>query len=185
MDIGLMCYRRLGSVSSSFLPYLIGGISETKNDEREYTARAGADLRYEITPQLRLMGAANPDFENIEQAVESIDFSYGERYVPDRRPFFSEGGNAYWLDNFFHSRRIIDMDGGIKLFGKLHKNTSIGTLGTYHQNNQNFVFRGIQSLSATSLHHCSFPVSSPTRCWIEQCWPSVRLCSTRQVFSTV
>ena len=139
-----------------FLPYLIGGIGETKNDKREYTARAGADLRYEITPQLRLIGTANPDFENIEQAVESIDFSYGERYVPDRRPFFSEGGNAYWLDNFFHSRRIIDMDGGIKLFGKLGKNTSIGTLGTYHQNNQSVIFRGIQSLTATSYITAAF-----------------------------
>ena len=139
-----------------FLPYFIGGISETETDEQKYTARAGADLRYEITPQLRLIGTANPDFQNIEQAVESIDFSYGERYVPDRRPFFSEGGNAYWLDNFFHSRRIIDMDGGIKLFGKLGKNTSIGTLGTYHQNNQSVIFRGIQSLTATSYITAAF-----------------------------
>ena len=139
-----------------FLPYLIGGISETKSNEKEYAARAGADLRYEVTPQLRLIGTANPDFENIEQAVESIDFSYGERYVPDRRPFFSEGGNAYWLDNFFHSRRIIDMDGGLKLFGKLGKNTSIGTLGTYHQNNQSVIFRGIQSLTATSYVPAAF-----------------------------
>ncbi len=51
------------------LPYLIGGINETETDKREYTARAGADLRYEITPQLRLIGTANPDFENIEQAA--------------------------------------------------------------------------------------------------------------------
>jgi len=133
-----------------FLPYLIGGISETEIDDREYTARTGADLRYEITPQLRLIGTANPDFDNIEQAVEGIDFSYGERYVPDRRPFFSEGGNIYRLGNFFHSRRIIDMDGGLKLFGKLGKNTSVGTLGTYHQNNKNIILRGLQSLTATS-----------------------------------
>ena len=77
------------------LPYIIGGISETKTSvgatsgsQRESTARAGADLRYEVTPQLRLIGTVNPDFENVEQAVEGIDFSYGERYVSDRRPFF-------------------------------------------------------------------------------------------------
>ena len=64
------------------LPYLIGGISETdtsveatSGSRRESTARAGADLRYEITPQLRLIGTVNPDFENVEQAVEGIDFS--------------------------------------------------------------------------------------------------------------
>ena len=132
------------------LPYIIGGISETETDERKYTARGGADLRYEVTQQLRLIGTANPDFDNIEQAVEGIDFSYGERYVEDRRPFFSEGGNVYNLGNLFHSRRIMDMDGGLKLFGKLGKNTSVGTLGTYHRNNQNFILRASQSLTATS-----------------------------------
>ncbi len=138
------------------LPYLISGISETETDEREYTARAGADIRYEVTPQLRLIGTANPDFENIEQAVEGIDFSYGELYVPDRRPFFSEGGNVYRLDRLFHSRRIMDMDGGLKLFGKLGKNTSIGTLGTYHRNNQNIILQATQSLTATSNISAAF-----------------------------
>jgi len=133
-----------------FLPYLIGGISETEMDEREYTARAGGDLRFEVTPQLRLIGTANPDFDNIEQDVEGIDFSYSERYVGDRRPFFSEGGNVYNLGNLFYSRRIMDMDGGIKLYGKLAKNTSVGTLGTYHRNNQNFLLRAKQSITATS-----------------------------------
>ena len=140
-----------------FLPYLIGGISETETSvgatsrsRREYTARAGADLRYEVTPQLRLIGTANPDFDNIEQSVEGIDFSYSERYVDDRRPFFSEGGNVYNLGNLFYSRRIMDMDGGLKLFGKVAKNTSVGTLGTYHRNNQNFILRAKQSLTATS-----------------------------------
>ena len=138
------------------LPYLIGGISETKTDTREYTARAGADLRYEITPQLRLIGTANPDFDNIEQAVEGIDFSYGERYVADRRPFFSEGGNVYRLGSFFHSRRIMDMDGGLKLFGKIGQNTSVGTLSTYHRNNQNVILQAAQSLTATSNIRAAF-----------------------------
>ena len=138
------------------LPYLIGGISETETDERVYTARGGADIRYEITPQLRLIGTANPDFDNIEQAVEGIDFSYGERYVPDRRPFFSEGGNVYNVGRLFHSRRIVDMDGGLKLFGKIGKNTSVGTLGTYHQNNQNLILRASQSLTATSNLSAAF-----------------------------
>lgn len=138
------------------LPYLIGGINETETDKREYTARAGADLRYEITPQLRFIGTANPDFENIEQAVEGIDFSYGERYVPDRRPFFSEGGNVYRLGQLFHSRRIMDMDGGLKIFGKIGKNTSVGTLGTYHRNNQNIILQASQPLTATSNVSAAF-----------------------------
>jgi len=139
------------------LPYIIGGINETETSEgdtsqtqRDYTVRAGGDIRYEVTPQIRLIGTANPDFDNIEQAVEGIDFSYGERYVPDRRPFFAEGGNAFYLDSFFHSRRISEMDGGLKLFGKVAKNTTVSTLGTYHKNNQNFILRVAQGLTATS-----------------------------------
>ena len=145
------------------LPYLIGGISETdtsvgatSESQRESTARVGTDLRYEVTPQLRLIGTVNPDFENVEQAVEGIDFSYGERYVPDHRPFFSEGGNVYNVGQLFHSRRIEDMDGGLKLFGKLGKNASVGTLGTYHKNNQNFVLSASQSLTATSKISAAF-----------------------------
>ena len=132
------------------LPYLIGGISETETDEREYTARGGTDIRYDVAPQLRLIGTANPDFQNIEQAVEGIDFSYGARYVPDRRPFFSEGRNVSGFNNFFHSRQIMEMDGGLNLFGKIGKNTSVSTLGTYHQNNQNILLRASQSITATS-----------------------------------
>lgn len=141
------------------LPYIIGGINEINTDEsntdtseiqREYTARGGTDISYEVTPQVRLIATVNPDFDNIEQDVEGIDFSYGERYVFDRRPFFSEGGNAYYLDSFFHSRRIMDMDGGLKLFGKVAKNTSISTLGTYHRNNQNYILRVAQGLTPTS-----------------------------------
>ena len=132
------------------LPYLIGGISETDMDEREYTARGGGDLRFEVMPQLRLIGTANPDFDNIEQAVEGIDFSYGERYVSDRRPFFSEGGNVYQVGGLFHSTRIVDMDAGLKLFGKIGKSTSVGTLGTYHRNNQNFIFQAKRTLTETS-----------------------------------
>ena len=145
------------------LPYLIGGISETENlvgttseSRRDYTARAGTDLRYEVTPQLRLIGTANPDFDNIEQAVEGIDFSYGERYVEDRRPFFSEGGNVYNVGGLLHSRRIVDMDGGLKLFGKITKSTSVGMLGTYHRNNQNLIFSTSQTLTATSSVNAAF-----------------------------
>ena len=145
------------------LPYLIAGLSEIETDvdtpwksKNEHTARAGADIRYEITSQLRIIGTANPDFDNIEQAVEGIDFSYGERYVPDRRPFFSEGSNIYNLGYFFHSRRIVDMDGGLNLFGKIGKNTTIGSLGTFHKNNQNLLLRASQTITPTTHLDAAF-----------------------------
>ena len=147
-----------------FLPYLISGIRETETavgstyeSRREYTARAGADLRYEITPQLRLIGTANPDFDNIEQSVEGIDFSYGQRFVSDWRPFFLEGGNVYnVVGGLFHSIRIVDMNAGLKLFGKVGKSTSVGTLGTYHKNNQNFVLQAKRTFTETSNLRTAF-----------------------------
>ncbi|RKU21805.1 hypothetical protein C6500_05515 [Candidatus Poribacteria bacterium] len=48
------------------------------------------------------------------------------------------------------------MDGGLKLFGKIGKNTSIGTLGTYHRNNQNVILQASQSLTATSNISAAF-----------------------------
>jgi len=45
------------------LPYLIGGIRETKIEEREPPVRAGADFRYEVTPQLRLVKELTFHFE--------------------------------------------------------------------------------------------------------------------------
>ncbi len=137
--------------SLKFLSYLLGSISETEMGKREYTARAGGDIRFEITPQLRLIGTVNPDFGNIEQSVEGIDFSYGERFVSDWRPFFLEGGNVYnVVGGLFHSTRIVDMDTGLKLFGKVGKSTSVGALGTYHKNNQNFVLHAKRTLTETS-----------------------------------
>lgn len=84
--------------------------------------RSGLDLRARLTPTLTLVGTVNPDFENLEGAVEGIDFSYGERFVPDRRPFFQEApGGVQTLGQvgiYFHSRRIGPFDAGINLGGK-------------------------------------------------------------------
>lgn len=133
-----------------FLPYIyLGGVGE--QEQPDLTTRAGMDLRCGITPQLTLVGTLNPDFENLEQAVEGIDFSYGARFVPDRRPFFREGRTVFDLGNYYHSRQIGSMDAGLNLFGKITRRTSLGALGTYHQDgNNNLILRISQSLATTS-----------------------------------
>ena len=119
--------------------------------QRKIIARVGLDGRYSVTPQLTFVGTINPDFENIEQAVEGIDFSYGERFVPDRRPFFQEGRNIYSVGSLFYSRRIGDIDAGINLFGKVGVHTSVGILETFNrEGNHNVFLRASRSLSATS-----------------------------------
>lgn len=153
-----------------FLPYAYFGRSQKTNqsDQNAIITRAGLDLRYALTPQLTLVSSFNPDFENVEQAVEGIDFSYGARFVSDRRPFFQEGRDilkpGLLRGEFYHSRQISEIDSGVNLFGKLSNHISVGTLGTFDQNgNHNILMRIRPSLTATSYisptylrHHDNF-----------------------------
>lgn len=142
--------------NQKLLGYLTASIDKTQKKDEESPVRMGADIRYEVTPQLRLIGTIKPDFENIEQEVEGIDFSYGERFISDKRPFFLEGGHVYSLGPYFHSPRIRDIDGGLKLFGKVGRNTSVGGIGTYHPKNQNVLLLVSQPFTATSALSAAF-----------------------------
>ena len=70
MDIGWTSYHHPRKRELKVLPYIIGGISETETSvgatsglQRESTARIGVQtVRYEVTPQLRLIGTVNPGF---------------------------------------------------------------------------------------------------------------------------
>jgi len=99
-----------------------------RESDESGTFRAGLDTKYAITSQMTAVASINPDFSNVEQEVESIDFSYREKYYPDRRPFFQEGqdmmGGGSWS---FYSRRIPQFDLGLKTYGKIGK-TTIGAL---------------------------------------------------------
>jgi len=112
----------------SILPYVLPGISEGKS-----TFRSGVDARVALTPQLTYVGSLNPDFGTIEGAVESIAYSRRERYVPDRRPFFLDGGDNFApstnyndIGAFFYPRRIDSFDLGTKLYGKVSNKDTLG-----------------------------------------------------------
>jgi len=110
--------------SLSVMTYTFAGIESGEGK----TLRAGLDAKYAITPEITAVTSINPDFSNVEQDVESIDFSYRERYYADRRPFFQEGsdmmGGGSWS---FYSRRIPQFDLGMKVYGKIGR-FSIGAL---------------------------------------------------------
>ncbi len=116
---------------TSFLPYTITG---TKGTNGEFTA--GLDTRTAITPQLTAIGTLNPDFSTIENALTSIQFSRAAQIIPEARPFFLEGSNAFQVANinligaYFLSQQIPAFDFGTKLYGKLTQNDSIGFLNT-------------------------------------------------------
>lgn len=98
--------------------------------------RAGVDLRYTPTPQITSVLSLKPDFRNIEGAIEGIEFSRSERFVEETRPFFMEGiryfdlTEPYGIGRMFYSQRIREFDSGVKVFGNLNANISLGILGT-------------------------------------------------------
>lgn len=122
--IGIVFPKKTFKSHLSAMAYAFGGMESDKSK----TLRAGLDTKYTITSEMTAMMSISPDFSNVEQEVESIDFSYRERYYPDRRPFFQEGegmmGGGSWS---FYSRRIPQFDLGLKTYGKIGK-INIGAL---------------------------------------------------------
>ncbi len=107
----------------TFLPYTLA-TAGTGNSVRE-----GLDIKYPLSTTLTGVGTIFPDFQTIEQDVTNINFSYNEKLLSDRRPFFAEGSDFLPAQDLFYSRRIQTVDGGLKVVGK-QGDTSIGVLAT-------------------------------------------------------
>jgi hypothetical protein len=99
--------------SPVFLSYVTGtaGASDSKG------ARSGIDIKYPFSADKLGLLSIKPDFGTIEQSVDSVDFSYVQRVLPESRPFFTEYdiGSPSAL---FYSRNVSDFDLGAKLVGK-------------------------------------------------------------------
>lgn len=138
----------------SMLPYLMPSGYATGGNSQ---VRVGVDARYQPTPELVGVATINPDFASVEGAVEGVYFSRSERYVPDRRPFFLEGadffqlGEGYQIGRLFDSAHIQAMDTGLKLYGKMNAQTTVGVLGTIGLNREaNFVAQVRREFGPTS-----------------------------------
>jgi len=99
--------------------------------------KTGLDAQYHLSNGLTALAAANPDFKQIEDAVEPISFSYTERYLPDPRPFFITGQEGFLpREHLLYTRRIEKFDAGVKLFGTVG-DESIGLLDALTYGEQN------------------------------------------------
>jgi hypothetical protein len=130
---------RLPSVVQ-ILPYTLAGAAEG----RRSFSRSGVDFRHQFGTQMTGLGTINPDFENVESSVLSIDFSRFERLARERRPFFTEGEDFFsgggMSARIFAPQRIGQIDAGAKLFGKLDDEKSFGALVTSRFDKQNFAY---------------------------------------------
>ncbi|MBV8520475.1 MAG: carbohydrate binding family 9 domain-containing protein [Acidobacteria bacterium] len=82
---------------------------------------AGVDVKYGLSSSLTLTGTINPDFGQVEVDPAVLNLSQFETFFPEKRPFFTEGGNIFnfgegpansrwgfntYFPTFFYSRRI-------------------------------------------------------------------------------
>ena len=93
--------------------------------------RTGMDIKRQLSQQSNALLTINPDFGNVEQAVESADFTYTPRVLDDNRPFFSEG-EVHDDDEYtmFYSRNIEEVDVGAKFAGQNASQDFSGLLAT-------------------------------------------------------
>ena len=101
------------------IPYVMTRFEKGGDAEVE----AGLDARYDFTPSLSGHLTINPDFATVEADQEQVNLTRFELNLPEKRNFFMEGNAAYSQRiNLFYSRRISDIYGGAKFYGKLGNN---------------------------------------------------------------
>jgi hypothetical protein len=108
------------------LPYVVSKSSfalpaagDPFNSRRESSARAGGDLKYNITSSLTLDATVNPDFGQVEVDPAVVNLSAFETTFQEKRPFFVANSSAFSFGglscffcsnvsslNVFYSRRI-------------------------------------------------------------------------------
>lgn len=70
-------------------------------------ASAGLDLKWHVGPDLTLDGALLPDFAQVEADQVILNLSNYETFLPEKRPLFIEGAEAFSFPiQVFYSRRV-------------------------------------------------------------------------------
>ncbi|MCJ7643948.1 MAG: carbohydrate binding family 9 domain-containing protein [Candidatus Aminicenantes bacterium] len=97
------------------IPHVISKFEEGKASQFE----AGLDARYAFSQTVSGNLTINPDFATVEADQEQVNLTRFELNLPEKRNFFQEGSEIYTQRiNLFYSRRIADIDAGVKLYGK-------------------------------------------------------------------
>jgi len=100
---------------SQIIPHVISKLEEGQKSDLE----AGLDARYAFSQAVSGNLTINPDFATVEADQEQINLTRFELQLPEKRNFFLEGAEIYQQRiRLFYSRRIGDIYGGAKLYGK-------------------------------------------------------------------
>lgn len=94
--------------------------SDLSNRYNEILPEIGLDAGYNISSNIKLNAALNPDFATVEGDQEQINLTRWELRFPEKRLFFLEGNELFSTRiRTFYSRRIGDINYGGKVFGKI------------------------------------------------------------------
>ena len=97
------------------IPHTISSVQEGEKSSFE----GGLDASYAFSQSISGYLTINPDFATVEADREQINLTRFELNLPEKRNFFLEGNDAYQQRiRLFYSRRIADIYGGAKLYGK-------------------------------------------------------------------
>ena len=100
---------------SQIIPHIISKIEE----ERPLEMEGGLDVRYAFSQSVSGNLAVNPDFATVEADQEQINLTRFELSLSEKRNFFLEGSEIFRQRiSLFYSRRISDIYGGAKVYGK-------------------------------------------------------------------
>jgi len=110
------------------LPYVLGTAGEG------YAARYGMDVKYPLSTTMTGVLTLNPDFQDVEQQVTNIAFSYDPIYYTDNRPFFADSIAYLPVYDVFYTRSIGQIDEGAKVAGKQGGTTVNGLVTNSHEN---------------------------------------------------
>jgi len=97
------------------IPHVVAKLEDWKT----VGAEAGLDVRYAFSQTVSGNLTLNPDFATVEADQEQINLTRFELSLPEKRNFFLEGKEIYnQRIQLFYSRRIGDIYGGAKVYGK-------------------------------------------------------------------
>ena len=99
------------------LPF--ASLRKSRHPDEDLNGDAGLDVKVHLTSTFSANLTVNPDFAQIEADPDQINLSTEELWLPEKRPFFLEGGDLFSTPTtLFYSRRIGEITAGGKLTGK-------------------------------------------------------------------
>jgi hypothetical protein len=96
----------VGAGALELQPFVLG-YGRRRDSGIDGSGSAGLDLKWHIAQDLTFDAALNPDFSQVELDQVILNLSTYETYLPEKRPFFLEGIDAFSFPmQVFYSRRI-------------------------------------------------------------------------------